>query len=752
MSNELSKSFNPSLQKFDPSSERRTLKRALSHSNSLMHFRNLDFFPFPEVGFINTEFAFNSKQFFESNQANENGEILVRYDFENKGSWDTDFIAVPVVYHKFSSGGRKSVKMQAKRGEMVSEIVTKEIYVKEGLRIGESFLKEIAFSGRHQSIVMLSSNRIKVLGIESGDTLLIGGYEEDITTMKLTADGQFIVTGSVNGVVKKWDVVTGECVRIIHAHQKEISVLQLGDHSSLLMTYGSDGMLGCWDLDSGENKWMQHLSREFVKSIAIHPDEAEFAIGTVLKTVIVGSVATGVLSDKFAFENSWIEKIVYSPDGVLLATVRNGNEGKIINVKTSSTFIRIGDGCHIQSLRISNNGTHALACTSEHTVRVWDLKTGDPISSFYSSDDWVFDDPFDKHSKLIATRGFDNSIKLYNTESGGCFAIFLMSEGYVKSSEFHPTESRVIVGGNDNKLRLWDLKTGDVLSSYDSNYQWPKTTAFNHDGSLLAFTVSERDIQLWKPETVEFIKEISMFEDKVKQVLFNTQGNRLFIRGEKTISIYDLQTERFLQSFEGNTKIIKTAVLSPDGQSIISSGADYSIKSWDISTGNIQREFKGLTGVAQQIFISPNNRYIIAKSDFGQLCIWDFASEKLLWQIADANRKVGSFALSEDQLMLATSIRNEVYLWATLTGNSLGLVGKHNESITSLLFHHGENLLFSGALDNSTKIWRISDFANLRTIKGGTNLKLSPDGRYLMNGFGGEIRIWDIFHELRIGQ
>lgn len=752
MSNDLSKSSNPSPQKFDPAAERRTLKRALSHSNTLIHFRNLDFFPFPEVGFINTEFAFNSKHFFNSNTDNSTGELLIRYDFEDSGKWDTDFIKEPIIYHKFSSGGRKTVKMQAKRGEMISEIVTKEIYVKEGLRIGESLLKEIAFSAENQSVVILSSNRIKVLGIETGDTLLVGGYEEDVTTMKLTTDGKYIVTGSVQGVIKKWDIVTGECVRIIHAHQKEINILQLSRKSSLMLSYGTDGLLACWDLDSGDLIWQQHFSREYVKSIAIHPDDVEFAIGTVLKTIAVGSMTTGILLDKFPFESSWIEKIIYTPDGKLLATVRNGSEGRIIDVATLTTAVRIGDGCSIQSIKISNNGTRALVCTGDHIVKVWDLMSGDLISSFNSSDEWVFDDPFDKNSNLIATRGYGNSIKLYNSETGSCFAIFLMPEGYVKSSEFHPKKNEVIVGGNDNKLRLWDLVSGKVVSSFDSNYQFQKTVTFNAEGDLLAFTTSEQEVQIWKQETVEFLKEIVIFDDKVKQIQFCNHSDRIFIRGEKTISIYDLSSGRFLQSFEGSTKIIKTAILSPDGQHILSSAVDFSIKSWNISNGQVTSEFKGLTSAAQQIFVSPNKRYLIAKTDNGQLCIWDYLSTQLLWQLSDSGKKVGSFALSDDQLMIATGIRNEVYLWAALTGNSLGKVGLHQESVTSLLFHPSENLLFSASLDNTTKIWRLNDFVNVRTVKGGSNLKLSPSGRYLMNGFGGEIRIWDIFHELRVNQ
>jgi len=749
MSQELFKSAGPFVQKFDPTSERRTLKRALQHSNTLIHFSDLDFYPFPETGFINTEFAFNAKQFFESNQDSD-GLVQVRFDFENKGNWGTDFQTVPVFYHKFSSGGKKTIRMQAKRGEMLSEVITKEIYVRDGLRIGENLLREIVFTNDGKSIIILSSNRIKVLGIDSGDTLLIGGYEEEISTMKLSSDGKTLITGSQQGIVKIWDILTGECVKIINAHQKDIFFLHVSPSSKFILTYGAEGILSCWNLENSEPVWQNKISREFIKTIAISPDEKNFAIGSELKTIMTGTFSDGNLSNKIELENSWVEKVVYNQAGHLLASVRNGQEGKIIKVNDFMTVVRVGDGETLNTLKISNDGKYALVFTTDHRIKVWDLNSGDFISSFYSSDDWVFDDPFDPNSSLVACRGFDNSIKLYNILNGGCFAIFMMPEGYVKSSEFHPTENKVAVGGTDNKIRFWDLSSGEVSASFDSSYQWPKTTAFNNNGSLVAFTTTEKVIQIWKSETVEFQKEIVMFDDKIKQIVFNHSGEKLFIRGEHTISIYDLKLERFIQSFEGNAKIVKTAIITPDGNNILSSGSDFALRLWSIETGLALKEFKGLSSFAQEITVTPDFRYLISRSEMGQMVIWDYNSAKLLWQLNNPEKKVSSYGLSSDHLMIVSSIKNEIYLWATLTGNSLGFVGKHNETVTSLIFHPNNKLIISGALDNTTKIWNMSDYSLIKTMKGGSNLRISPTGRYLMNGYGGEIRIWDLNHELRI--
>lgn len=735
--------------KFEIQSERRALKRGLEHSNTLLHFKNLDFFPFPEAGYINTEFAFNAKAFFLSNQ--DGVPVSVRYDFDNTGVWQTDFLTEPVIYHKYLTGGRKIITMQAKKGAILSETITREIYVREGLRIGESLLSDIVFTPDAASLVILSSSRIKILGIESGDTLLVGGYEEDISVLKAAGNGKFLATGSHHGTLKLWHPVTGECQAVIQAHEGAVHFLEVSGNGSMMVSYGADNRLCGWHADTGTLAWKQEIPRTYIKTLALSADGTEFAIGSELKTIFTGNLETGEIEKKYEYDNSWIDKVVYSLAGNrLIASIRNGDVARIIDVGHQLTLVEPGSADNIINMGVSASGQLAMASTKDHRVKVWDLTKGQLICDFYSADDWIFNDPFSPAQPYVACRGWDNSIKVYDYRTGSCYAIFLMPEGYLKASEFHPFRKLVAVGGTDNKIKIWNLTTGEVESSFDTGYIWPKTISFKPDGSQIAFPSDEKTIQLWQADSATFLQEIHLGEDRIKQVTYQGKEGLLLIRGENTLSIFDTGSDRFIQSFEGNTKIIRSASMSTDGKFLISCGLDFSLKVWNLAGGVIHKVCKGLEAMASEIRISDDNHFILARAENGQFAVWDFGSGRLLWSINNPHQKVTAFSISEDGLVIATAIRNELYIWATVTGNSLGLIGSHEQTITSVVFHPKNKLVVSGGLDNLTKIWGLSDQTLLATIKGGANVRISADGLYLMNGFGGELRIWNIHEELRI--
>lgn len=734
--------------RFDIHSERRSLKLGLEHSQTLIHFRNLNFFPFPESGYINTEFAFNARHFFDSNQ--EGDPVSVRYNFDQAADWQTDFLAEPIVYHRFYSGGIKTVTMQARKGDLLSEVITKEIYVREGLRIGESLLNDIGFSPDGDSMVILSSNRIKVLGIQSGDTLLIGGYEEEVTVMKMSAEGDVLFTGSSAGTVKTWNPVTGECLQVFHAHDGSVLSMHPVPGRDEVLTYGSDQNLVLWSISEATPLWTVQLPREYVRSLALSPDGTRFALGSEYKTIITGDMKSGAWVSRFEYDNSWIDSLVYQEStGRLLATTRNGEFARVIDVEHELTVIDGGSSDKMMGIVFSGDGRFALSSSKDHRVTIWDLTEGRVLSDFYSTDDWIFNNPFSKGKPYVACRGWDNSIKIFDYTTGSCYAIFLMPEGYLKASEFHPDDKRVAVGGTDNKIKIWNLATGTIESAFDTGYVWPRTLSFSPDGKHFAYASDEKTVQIWDIDTVSFLHDIEIPEDRIRQVAFFGSEPLILIRGEQSLTIYDCRTNEIIQSFEGNQKIVKSAILSPEGNYLLACGLDYVVKLYGLTTGKVVTDYRGLTSMAIEIRVSENSHFVYARTEAGQLAVWDRGSGSLLWMLDDPRRKVTAMAISPDGLVLATGIRQDLQLWSTITGNDLGTIGSHQQNITAVVFHPDKPMVISGGLDNMTRIWSLQERSMIATIKGGTNLRVSPNGRYLMNGYGGEMRIWNIDEELR---
>jgi len=61
-----------------------------------------------------------------------------------------------------------------------------------------------------------------------------------------------LVSGGSDGMLRWWDVQSGECVRVRKAHQGTIRSLRRSPDGSRLASCGDDGAIALWDLESGE--------------------------------------------------------------------------------------------------------------------------------------------------------------------------------------------------------------------------------------------------------------------------------------------------------------------------------------------------------------------------------------------------------------------------------------------------------------------------------------------------------------------
>ena len=64
-------------------------------------------------------------------------------------------------------------------------------------------------------------------------------------------DGQWVVTGSKEGVLKVWNVASGSCVKTIAGHEGEILHCLFIKQDGFFLSAGSDGAVKLWDIKSG---------------------------------------------------------------------------------------------------------------------------------------------------------------------------------------------------------------------------------------------------------------------------------------------------------------------------------------------------------------------------------------------------------------------------------------------------------------------------------------------------------------------
>ncbi len=73
-------------------------------------------------------------------------------------------------------------------------------------------------------------------------------------------DGVLLISGGSDGMLRWWEIHSGQCVRVQKGHQGTVQALKVSPDESLLASCGDDGAIVLWDLQCGEP--LQTLRRD----------------------------------------------------------------------------------------------------------------------------------------------------------------------------------------------------------------------------------------------------------------------------------------------------------------------------------------------------------------------------------------------------------------------------------------------------------------------------------------------------------
>jgi len=167
---------------------------------------------------------------------------------------------------------------------------------------------------------------------------------------RFSPDGQYLISGSVDGFVEVWDFDTGKLFKEFK-YQKEDDFM-MHDNSVLSLAFSNDSEL----LATGDS-------------------------GGVLK---VWRLHTGACVRKFTSAHTkGISSIEFAKDGTQLLSASFDNTVRIHGLKSGRTLKEFrGHKSYVTSAIYSEDNTQVVSSSSDGTVKVWDLKSTDCLRTF----------------------------------------------------------------------------------------------------------------------------------------------------------------------------------------------------------------------------------------------------------------------------------------------------------------------------------------------------------------------------------
>jgi WD40 repeat protein len=211
------------------------------------------------------------------------------------------------------------------------------------------------------------------------------------------------------------------------------------------------------------------------------------------------------------------------------------------------------------------------------------------------------------------------------------------------------------------------------------------------------------------------------------------------------------------ETLSDNSSPVLAAVLSPDGQTLISGGEDrdtvgqfYPIKLWDLKTGQVLRTLDGHLDAVRSLSLSQNGQTLASGSGDHTIKIWDMSTGALLQTLEGHTAPVWSVALSQDgQTLISGSEDNTVIIWDLKTGASQTLSG-HSGTVYSVALSPDGKTFASSGEDKTIKLWnREGELVRTLGEPGGhkdvvSAVTFSSDGQQLASAsWDKSVKLWN---------
>jgi WD40 repeat protein/tRNA A-37 threonylcarbamoyl transferase component Bud32 len=502
-------------------------------------------------------------------------------------------------------------------------------------------LLSVAFSPDSNRIVSGSYDRtVKVWNAKTGETIFtLEGHSGGVSSVAFSHDGKRIVSGSigVNRTVKVWDAEKGhEILELVDHTAGLVHSVTFNRDGQQVVSGHSDGVLKVWDLATGKVILNFKGHTGVVRSVAFNPSGKHLVSGSKDGTLKVWDAESGEEILAFRGHTGEVSSVAFSPDGRHLVSGSGDKTVRVWDAEQGQSILTLqGHSAQVRDVAFSPDNQLVISGSFDGTVKVWNSETGRETRTLEGYAGRVITVAFSPDGKRIVSGSEDKMLRVWHVENDREPLTLEGHKAKVSSVAFGPNGNRLVSGGGDKTVRVWDAESGRETLTLKGHTDDVKSVAFSPDGQRIVSGSGDKTVKVWDAENGQVIHTLIGHMDLVFGVAYSHDGERIVSgSGDKTVRVWDAENGQALLTLRGHTERVRSVVFSPDGKRIVSGSGDRTLKVWDAEKGQEVLTLKGhLSGVNSLAFSSDGQRIVSGSTD-QTLKVWDARSG--LWP-ADKN-------------------------------------------------------------------------------------------------------------------
>ncbi|KAG1881875.1 quinon protein alcohol dehydrogenase-like superfamily [Suillus tomentosus] len=258
------------------------------------------------------------------------------------------------------------------------------------------------------------------------------------------------------------------------------------------------------------------------------------------------------------------------------------------------------------------DGRHIITCSSDGSLRLWDLESGAQIGEDWRDEDNVVfrSMSLSPNGKTIVSGDYDGKVRLWDVETRKVIARWTGHAHTVQSLCWSADDKRMASGSWDGTARIWEVKRGKtVLKIETSHARTVRSLAWTSlDGNGKLISDSYDLIRIYDTATWE---QIAILEGHTKHVtaLSLSQNNRLLASAsyDKTARLWNLDTNLPVGPPLQHENVLWSVALSSDAKVLVTS-EDTTVYTWDVHAILKEAGLEDLLSIGSNIVTAPEER------------------------------------------------------------------------------------------------------------------------------------------------
>jgi WD40 repeat protein len=393
-----------------------------------------------------------------------------------------------------------------------------------------------------------------------------------------------------------------------------------------------------------------------------------------------------------------IEQLAYSPDGKILAVGTTAGVW-LYDSETLAELRFINTGNFVGSLAFTEDGTKLVVDSGASTVSIWDVATGNRLSSGQIRDGYqgnINYSPgsvaFSPGATILAATLDEQKIGLW-ADQGETYLHTIVQEEFRSMSKlvFSPDHKLLALKWGDLSIQLWDVTTGNLLHTLESGYELGVTALtfspqLSDGGSakiLLAASGTEGPVKLWDAQTGILVKTLDE-ANAASALSFSPDGKLLAMSLDDGVRLWRIADNTPLYTLTAGPKhFARNLAFSPDSKILTSGSPDGTVQRWNTNTGTLIDKLEGFGNSVGNLYSVPfplpafwsENKIFISNPFNNQIELWNLKTGERVMELTGHNSTILNLVISKDGSKLASTEEwtNTLHIWDSVTGQNLGI-------------------------------------------------------------------------------